>query len=145
MQPLSDDPGRFGACAHLAHEDGRRLTVASSRAHKGNRFVVRFEGIDSRDDAERLRGRVYTPAGEQRELEPDEYWPLDLIGCSVRDRSGTEVGEVRAFVPGPAQDLLEVVTPHGGRLVPLVKAIVVRVDLDHKLIVIDPPPGLLEG
>ncbi len=142
---LSDDPGRFAAGDRLVHEDGRSLTVAQSRAHKGDRFLVKFEGVDSRDEAERLRGQIYAPTADKRELEPDEYWPLDLIGCSVQDRSGTSVGEVRAVVPGPAQDLLDLATPDGGRLVPLVKAIVVEVDLDHKRIVVDPPPGLLEG
>ena len=142
--PLSDDPGRFAAGSRLTHEDGRVLTVAESKAHKGTRFLVKFEGIESRDEAERLRGQIYAPTAEKRELEPDEYWPLDLIGCSVQDRSGTRVGQVRAFVPGSAQDLLDVATPDGGRLVPLVKAIVVEVDLDHKRIVVDPPPGLLD-
>lgn len=58
---LSDDPGRFAAGDRLVHEDGRSLTVAQSRAHKGDRFLVKFEGVDSRDEAERLRGKSTRP------------------------------------------------------------------------------------
>jgi 16S rRNA processing protein RimM len=47
-------------------------------------------------------------------------------------------------IPGAAQDLLAVATDQGERLVPVVSAIVVEVDVAARLVVIDPPPGLLD-
>lgn len=144
MLPLSDHPGRFERGARLAHDDGRTLVVAASRPHKGDRLLVKFEGIDSRDEAAELRGSLYVLPGEARELEPDEYWPRDLVGCEVLDQDGRLRGRVTAFVPSVAQDLLEVATPGGPALVPLAKAIVTGVDLQARRITVDPPPGLLE-
>jgi 16S rRNA processing protein RimM len=58
--------------------------------------------------------------------------------------AGDEVGEVSEVVEGPAQDLISV--DHEGRtfFVPLVKEIVVEVDVDARRVTIDPPAGLVD-
>lgn len=144
MRPLSDDPRHFDQGAELCLDDGRPLVVAATRTHKGDRLLVKFEGVDSRDQAEQLRGAVYAPSGEVRELELDEYWPRDLIGCDIVDPDGHTLGRVTTVVPSVGQDLLEVATPEGRALVPLVKAIVTTVDLESRRITVDAPPGLLD-
>jgi 16S rRNA processing protein RimM len=140
---ISDDPDRFEPGAHLIDESGQDLVIETSRAH-GNRWLIKFVGIDDRDAAERVRGPVFVSAADVRELEDDEFWPHDLIGCTVFLASGEEVGVVDRLVPGAAQDLLAVATGAGEKLVPMVKDIVVEVDVDNRRIVIDPPVGLLD-
>jgi 16S rRNA processing protein RimM len=140
---LSDDPRRFEPGARLLHEDGRHLVVEASRVHK-DRFLVKFAGSSSRQDAEGLRGDLFVLPGEVRQLEADEYWPQDLIGCQVRLVDGQVAGSVAGITPGAAHDLLAVATPRGERLVPLVQAIVVKVDVGARQILLDPPEGLLD-
>ena len=140
---ISDDPARFAPGGRLVHENGRRLVVESARPHR-DRFLVKFEGIDTRNDAEGLRGPLYVPLEDARELEADEFWPHELTGCDVILVSGQNVGRISGVVPGAAQDLIEIETDAGARLVPLVKAIVTGVDLDSRLVVIDPPAGLVD-
>jgi 16S rRNA processing protein RimM len=105
---------------------------------------VKFEGVETRDEAERLRGPLFVPADDARGLEEDEFWPHELEGCAVVRADGTPVGTVNTVVTGTAQDLLEVSTERGERLVPFVKEIVVAVDLDARVVTLDPPEGLLE-
>ena len=105
---------------------------------------MKFAGIDSREAAESIRGALYVPSSQVRSLEPDEFWHDDLVGCTVVDSDGSDIGTVAGVVAGPSQDLLEVTTPSGPRLVPLVKAIVTTVDPDARKIVLDPPEGLLD-
>lgn len=140
---ISDDPHRFDPGAMLHHVDGRTLTVEVARAH-GGRFLVKFSGVDSREAAESIRGALYVPSSQARALEPDEFWHDDLVGCTVVDGEGSDIGTVSGVVAGPSQDLLEVTTHAGPRLVPLVKAIVTRIDPDARQIVLDPPEGLLD-
>jgi len=140
---ISDDPHRFDPGAQLHHEDGRHLVVEAARVHR-DRFLVKFEGIGTRTEAEGLRGNLYVPPSEARELEADEYWPRDLIGCAVVDPAGAQVGTVEEVIFAPAQDLLAVATERGQKLVPMVKEIVVAVDTGARSITIDPPDGLLE-
>jgi 16S rRNA processing protein RimM len=141
--PISDDPRRFEPGARLIHVSGRELRIVDVRRH-GRRFLVRFEGVDDRTAAESLRGTLFVGSNDLRALEDDEYWPHDLSGCSVYLASGARVGDVTAVLPAPAQDLLQVDTPAGLRLIPLAKEIVVEVDLGERRIVVEPPEGLLD-
>lgn len=140
---ISDDPRRFEPGAVLWHEDGRRLVVASARRHR-DRFLVAFEGVDSRARAEGLRGALYVDASEARALGEDEYWEHELAGLQARDPAGRPLGRVERVLAGPAQDLLVLSTARGERLVPFVKAIVTAVDRASGTITIDPPEGLLD-
>lgn len=139
---ISDDPHRFQPGSVLQRADGSSLTVASSRAH-GDRFLVRFDGFDTREQAMLLRGPLFVAAGEARTLEEDEFWHDDLIGCRVMVEE-TSIGTVVGVLTGPVQDLLRVETERGERLVPLVKEIVTTVDPAAKEITLDPPEGLLD-
>jgi len=105
---------------------------------------VRFEGISSREEAERLRGALYIGAEERRDLEPSEFWEHEVVGCGVFLANGSEIGRVTDVIVRPAQDLLEVETATGSHLVPFVEAIVTEVDADARRVVIDPPAGLLD-
>ena len=125
------------------HEDGRSLVVTSAHDHR-NRFLVKFEGYDDREAAETLRGPLYVPGDEARDLEAGEFWEHDLEGLEVvHARTGAPVGTVAHVVEGPAQDLLVLDTPAGERMVPLVAEIVVNVDVDAGRVEVDPPEGLL--
>ena len=140
--PISDDPTRFEAGSVLQRDSGE-LVVASSRRH-GTRLLVKFEGVNSRDDAETLRGPLFVPAVEARPLDEDEFWPHDLVGAALVGLDGRRYGSVRSVVPGSAQDLLVIDTPRGERMVPFVKDIVRSVEIDAGRVVVDPPQGLLD-
>jgi 16S rRNA processing protein RimM len=140
---ISDDPRRFDVGSELTHEDGRVLVVEAAREHRA-RFLVKFEGIEGRDAAEGLRGPLYVPASDARELEDGEFWEHDLVGLEVvHAGTGAVVGTVSEVLEGPAQDLLALDTPAGERLVPLVGEIVLSVDTAAGRVTIDPPEGLL--
>jgi 16S rRNA processing protein RimM len=140
--PISDDARRFQPGSTLQREDGTTIVVESARRHT-NRFLVKFQGVDTRDDAELLRGPLFVSAEDVRALEDDEFWPHDLEGCAVVV-GGATVGTVTQVLTGPAQDLLEISTERGERLVPFVKEIVTSVDLDERTVSLEPPEGLLD-
>lgn len=140
---ISDDPHRFDPGATLMHEDGRELTVSSSRTHR-DRFLVHFEGAVDRESAQGLRGALYVDPTSVRELEESEFWESDLVGCRVVLADGTDVGQVSDVIVRPAQDLLQVETARGQRLIPFVEDIVSEVDAGDRRVVVDPPEGLLD-
>jgi 16S rRNA processing protein RimM len=125
--------------------DGQ-LTVASVRWHSGQ-LLVGFAGITDRTAAGELTGSWLSVDSSQLPdtSDPDEFRDHDLIGLSVRTSAGDPVGVV-TDVLHHGQDLL-VVRPAEGQdeyLVPFVKAIVPEVDVSAGVVVIDPPPGLLD-
>ena len=91
-----------------------------------------------------MKGTLFVPADQARDLEEGEYWERDVVGSEVLTGDGTKVGTVIEVIPGPAQDLLEIDTGRGTRLVPFVSDIVTSVDTATRRVVIDPPEGLLE-
>jgi 16S rRNA processing protein RimM len=126
---------------------GERLTVAAARWHSGQ-LLVAFAGITDRTAAGELTGSWLSVDSSQlpQTADPDEFRDHELIGLSVRTPAGDPVGVV-TDVLHYGQDLL-VVRRAGGRdeecLVPFVKAIVPEVDVPGGVVVIDPPPGLLD-
>ena len=125
---------------------GERLTIASARWHSGQ-LLVAFAGITDRTAAAELTGSWLSVDSSQLPDigDPDEFRDHELIGLSVRTCSGDEVGVVTGVLHY-GQDLLVVRRPDGPGeyLVPFVKAIVPEVDVRAGVLVIDPPPGLLD-
>ena len=126
---------------------GAQLTVAAARWHSGQ-LLVAFAGVTDRTAAAELTGRWLTVDSSQLpEIgDPDEFRDHELIGLSVRTCAGDPVGVV-ADVLHYGQDLLVVRRTDGQEgesLVPFVKAIVPEVDVQGGVVVIDPPPGLLD-
>ena len=119
--------------------------MASARWHSGQ-LLVAFGGITDRTAAGELTGSwLSVDSGQLPEVaDPDEFRDHELIGLSVRTTTGDPVGVV-TDVLHYGQDLL-VVRRRADQelLVPFVKAIVPEVDLTAGVLVIDPPPGLLD-
>ena len=136
-----------GDADRTGDEDGGPLTVASARWHSGQ-LLVAFAGITDRTAAAELTGSWLSVDSSQLPAipDPDEFRDHELIGLWVRTAAGKPVGVV-ADVLHHGQDLLVVRRQDGQDgecLVPFVKAIVPEVDVPGGVLVIDPPPGLLD-
>jgi 16S rRNA processing protein RimM len=123
------------------------LEVIAARWHSGQ-LLVGFAGIADRTAASELTGSWLSVDSSQLPAapDPDEFRDHELIGLCVRTPDGEQVGVV-SDVLHHGQDLLVIKrADRGGEecLVPFVKAIVPEVDVDARLLVIDPPPGLLD-
>ncbi|MEN8114392.1 MAG: ribosome maturation factor RimM [Actinomycetota bacterium] len=145
VRPLTDDATqRWHEGARFFSDEDPPVTYVVTRVgpHKDG-LLVSFEGVASRNAADRLRGTSFTiPSEERRDLEEGEYWPDDLEGCAVVDEDGHLLGTVAFVELGGAQDRLVVETEDGTVEVPFVDALVPTVDLENGRIIATPPPGL---
>jgi 16S rRNA processing protein RimM len=144
--PRTDEPDRrFAPGQRLRFEDSpRTLTVAAMRWHSG-RLLVTFTGLDDRTAAEAVRGvRLVTDVDpDERPEEPGEFYDRQLVGLAVQTATGVRVGEVVDVLHLPAQDVLEITTADGPRLVPFVADLVPEVDLEQGLLTVADRDGLL--
>lgn len=132
--------------ATLRDGTSRALRIRALRRHQ-DRPLISFDGVDDADAAQALVGASLGIARDAVAMGEDEYFDDDLVGCALVDGSGAVLAEVVAVEHYPAQDVLAVV-PRGasGRaIVPLVHAFVKGVDVRAGRIVVDLPPGLLDG
>ncbi len=142
----TDEPERRFAPGSILRPEGGGpvLTVESARDHSG-RLLVRFRECADRSAVERIRGTVLVVdvVDGERPADDEEYYDRQLVDLRVLDAGGAEVGRVAHVVHLPEQDLLEVRTPAGVRLVPFVRALVPEVDLAAGTVRLADLPGLL--
>lgn len=154
LWPLTTDPDEAFAAGvelYLADEAGEKpdsafaeIRVRAVRPFKRG-FLIRLEGIDSRDQAEWLAGRyVLRPLADVRPLADGEIFYHDLLGMRVESGDGEEVGEVVEVYELNPVDLLEVARESGTVLIPLARDMVRRLDREAKRLVMDLPDGLLD-
>ncbi len=153
VEVRTDDPdARFAPGVRLrgrAARSGevREFTVESAREHSG-RLLVQLAGVADRTAADALRGMLFIV--DSAELppseDPDEFYDHELEGLTVQLTDGTVVGKVAEVLHSAAGELLSVRAADDGReiLIPFVTAIVPTVSLAERLVVIDPPEGLLD-
>jgi 16S rRNA processing protein RimM len=123
---------------------GVELTIAEARpTNKG--WLVRFEGVTTRTEAEQLRGQSVEVDRELLQLDDGDVLLDDLIGCAVVLPDGKPWGTVASIEMGFGQDLLVI---HDGaieRMLPLVDQFVTNIDVAAGVITVDPPEGLPEN
>ena len=148
VEVLSDVPGRFKKGSRLTGvregEPPASLVVAASRRHKSG-AVVRFEGVETRESAEELRGLdLEVPRAEVPAAPRGTYYQYELLGCLCRD-GGEELGRVAEVVEDGGGVLLIVEGEDGRVPVPFVKEFLREVDVAAGRIDLALPPGLLEA
>ena len=156
VETLTDAPDAIFAAGRRVFAGTRAGDVASgspelrivrSSAFKGG-LIVAFEGIDSRDAAERWRDRYFlVPADEVTPPADDEVFVHDLIGMRVVRASGDaqDIGEVVEVFDLPQGYVMEVARKGGKSvLLPFDEHTVTEVDSDQRIIRVDPVEGLLD-
>jgi 16S rRNA processing protein RimM len=153
--PLTDRPEEVfaeGRSVRLANEEGslgedaQDLVVERTPRPFKRGLLVKFAGLEDREDVDRLAGRyLLAPVGALAPLDEGEVFYHQLLGLKVETVEGEVVGRVgEVFETEPAHLLS--VRAEGGKehLIPFAKRIVKSVDVAAGRIVIKPPPGLLE-
>ncbi|MBV8709023.1 MAG: 16S rRNA processing protein RimM [Acidobacteriaceae bacterium] len=145
----TDVPGRFqslkGAQVRLTDGKDLPLQLESAWEHKGD-WVLKFSGINSIEEAERLCGaELWVPRDHRGQLTEGEYFQSDLLGCQVMEKyTGRALGIVAGWQQYGGPPLMEVKREGGEVLIPFVPAICQEVDLSARLIRVELPEGLLE-
>ena len=140
----TDDPDlRFKVGSKLTLDTGQELTIKSSRWHN-QILLLGFEGVNDRNQIEALRDQLISSQVDLSALAPGEYHYQQLIGCQVYLQNNELVGQVSEVVKLPGQDLLSVDKNGSQVLIPMVKQIIISIDVLEKKIVVNPPEGLLD-
>jgi 16S rRNA processing protein RimM len=119
-----------------------RCRVSPSR---GGQAIFQFDGVDSVERAEKLRGtEVQISIVERVKIPAHTYFVTDLIGCEVWEKgAGAPLGIVKDVMRG-GTPVLEIVTPTGELLVPLAQEICTQIDTERRRIEVRLPEGLRE-
>ena len=149
---LTDFPERLPTLREvwLAGQRGEPRRVRVQRCwlstSRGGQAIFHFEGIDSIEAAEPLRGlEVQVPFEQRTKLEAGNYYVGDLVGCEVWEAgAATAMGAVQDVEFPGGVPLLAVASRDGEVLVPLAAEFCTRIDVKAKRIDVTLPEGLLD-
>ena len=145
IHAFGDEPLAWGKMQNLwisgdenaAAEHWQAIDLEQIKNH-GDRVVIKFKGISDRDSAERFAPCfVGAPREALPENPTDEYYWSDLIGLTVINATGVELGTVASLLESGANEVLVVAGQDRQRLLPFVGQIVKSVDLKAKMVLVD--------
>ena len=118
------------------------LVVLESRPFQ-DRLLIRFDGFETREEAEAIHGAELTIGRDQVAPLPEgRYYRFELEGLRVATKQGAHLGVVTAVFGTGANDVVAVKGASGEILIPLLPEVIVSVDVAGCAMVVDPPPGL---
>jgi 16S rRNA processing protein RimM len=146
VEPTGDDPGRFAPGSWLMLEgdrEERRLRIRASRPMRGG-LALQFEGIEDRDQAEALRGKLlFVPAEQLPPLPEGVYYRYQLEGLEVEDSEGTVLGRIESILETGSNDVYCVRSAESEILIPAIRAFVESVDLKARRMRLSVPRSAL--
>ena len=144
VQPWSDDAQSLTEFGTFYLDGGQTPVAAeSARVHKGM-LLLKLGGVDTREEALALRGKTLYIDRADETLEEGVYYVQDLMGLEVYDAdSGRLYGTLCQVSQTGANDVYHVRFADGSQqLVPAIKEVVVRTDLEQNRMEIRPLRGL---
>ena len=123
----------------------REVVVQSYRNHK-NFLLVKFEGIDSVEEAEKLKNlQIKIDSDEVGELEENEFYFHEIIGCQVFDENDRNLGEIIDILTPGANDVWVIKGEKGKEiLIPYIEDVVKQIDITNKKVNIEVMEGLID-
>lgn len=119
--------------------------IESSQLHKSELLRIKFEDVDSEQDADSLlKCDLYLPLEFLPKLEDDKFYFHEIIGFTVEDINFGTVGIVKSINDSTAQALFEIDRDGIEILIPMNDAFIKNVDKKKKIITVDTPEGLIE-
>jgi 16S rRNA processing protein RimM len=138
----TDFPERFAPSSEIyLHQ---RPTTIESAEWRKNQLVIKLNGIDTIEEADKLRGELIEIHSSQLQKLPEgQYYHFQLIGLEVRTVEGKDIGEITDILSVSGSDIYVINGRRGEILIPAIDDVVKSIDLDKGYIIIEPIKGLL--
>lgn len=147
MEIYTDFPERIRPGTEiLVGKSHQPLKITRRRPHNDG-LILGFDGIDSPEQAGKYRGTLaYVPSEDRPALPAGEYYHHQVIGLTVSDETGRELGTLTEIIVTGANDVYVVHSAQGQDvLLPALKDVILNVDLSAKTMRVHLLPGLLDA
>lgn len=147
VKSFTEPCDNFASYCPLTDKNGQEFNIKILSNAGGDIFRCKVEGINSRDDAENIKGlELFIKKSSLPPLDDeDEFYHEDLIDCKVTFLNEKKIGYVSSVHNFGAGDILEIKTFEGKSiLIPFTKAFVPFLDVKNKLIKVEKALGLFD-
>lgn len=145
VDPWCNSPQFLCQFKTLYLKKGETKLSVSSRPHK-TIAIVKAKGIDTIEEAEKLRGRVLYINRSDARLAPGEYFIQDLMGLDVIDiDTSKSYGKITDVLKTGANDVYQVTDENKkDYLIPVIDDVVKEIDINGGKVLIKPLKGIFD-
>ena len=145
IQPWSDD-GEFLTQFKRFYLNGGKIKINISKiTPHGNIVIAAINGVDSIEEAEKLRGQVLYINRDDAKLPEGRYFVSEIIGAKVFDAdTGVLLGILTDVSPTGANDVWHIKNGESEYLVPAIPDVIISVDINTDTITIRPLKGIFD-
>jgi 16S rRNA processing protein RimM len=144
----TDDPSIYTKMVSVFIDKNKSLIpffIERSSLHKSTLLRVKFEDIDSEEDADKLlKSELYLPLEFLPQLTGNKFYYHEIVGFEAEDLSFGLVGIVKGVNDTPNQAILEIDRNGSEILIPLIDDFIKSVDREQKKIILAVPEGLID-
>ena len=121
------------------------IKVVSARPH-GNVALLKFDGIYSIEQAQKLRGKVIFMCRKDAKIPKNQYFIAELIGCEVFDADDESItyGNITDVSQTGANDVWHITNNGREYLIPAIPDVVIHTDVSANRVVIRPLKGIFD-
>jgi len=142
VESMTDFSDRF-ACGETVYLRESPVTIESSRSH-AKLFVLKIAMIDSRDEAEAIRGLfLEIPSDQIHPLPEGQHYRFQMMGLKVLSIEGKPLGRVSDIIQTGSNDVYEISSDSGKFLIPATDEVIKSIDIDKGCMVIELLKGLI--
>ena len=147
VNPFTDDISKFEELKYVyiqLKNELKKVKIEQVRYNK-NQVLLKLEGIDSIEEAEKYRNfYLKTEKESQEDLGEDTYYIVDLIGLDVYTAKNEYLGKIEDVFPTGSNDVYVIKREENtDLLIPAIKDVVKKVDIKNKKMIINLIPGLI--
>jgi 16S rRNA processing protein RimM len=119
--------------------------IERSSLHKSELLRVKFEDIDSEEDANTLlKSELYLPLEFLPKLTGNKFYYHEIFGFEAEDLSFVFIGIIKGVNDSTNQAILEIDRNGSEILIPLIDDFIKNVDREQKKIILEVPEGLID-
>ena len=140
VKHYTDDPERFYDLEEvfLKRQEAYEPAVVTKARVQGDDVYLVIEGVNDRNEAEKLRGvQLWVDRENAVELGEDEVFIADILGAKAYDTQGNEIGVLKEVLTPGGVDVFVFRTPKGTLMMPALKTVLLELNADEGRIVLD--------
>ena len=144
VHPWCDSPEFLTKFKTLYTDKSGTSIKVSARSHK-NMVIMKIDGVDTIELAERLRNTVIYIDRDDASLSDDEVFIQDIIGIEVYDAdTNILLGKISDVSQTGANDVWHIEKDGKEYLIPAIDEVVISVDVNNEKAVIRPIKGIFD-
>lgn len=147
IKPFSEDITRFDRLekVYVKNKIGKKIYEIEEVKYHKNMVLIKFKGIENPEDANLLRDSyLLVDRADEEPLEEGTYYIVDMIGLEVFDEDNKLLGKLEDIFNTGSNDIYVVKDEQGKQiLLPAIKDVIKKVDMDNKKVIVHLIPGLI--